>query len=348
MGAGLHGTNGLAPSTCREMYIVYVIPRLLYGLEAMILKPKHYQMLEMYHRTTLRQLLSLPERTAIAASYLLMGILPIEGLLDIKQLTLFGTIANKPDSILHQIALRQLATKTLTSNSWFINIMKRCHKYGLPSPHHMIVDPMPRNRWKKLVKSTVLGYWSTKLQLQAKEKSTLKFLAIENMSTSSPSLAVNGIHPNTRDVQRGRTKLRLLTGTYLLQSNRAKFNNSVPDPTCQLCNDAPEDVHHFISKCLRLEEKRANLLHPIIQQLGGISSPAVNSLFRNDRLTRLILDCTHEELGDLALSYTDAEEIEKLSRTYCYALHAERSRLMSTEVQTPPQGVRPKKGREAT
>jgi hypothetical protein len=62
MGAGLHGTNGLAPSTCREMYIVYVIPRLLYGLEAMILKPKHYQMLEMYHRTTLRQLL--PERTA--------------------------------------------------------------------------------------------------------------------------------------------------------------------------------------------------------------------------------------------------------------------------------------------
>ena len=347
MGAGLHGSNGVAPSSCREMYTVYVIPRLIYGLEAMILKPKHYQMLEQYHRTTLRQLLSLPERTATEAPYLLMGIPPIEALLDIKQLSLFGTIANQPESILNQIALRQLATKSFKSNSWFVNIIKICHKYSLPSPHHVIVRPIQRRRWKKLVKDTVLRYWNTKLQTQAREKSTLRFLALNNVNVSTPSQVVSSIDPNTRDVQRGRTKIRMLTGTYLLQYNRAKFNQSEPDPTCLLCKGAPEDLHHFISICPRLETKRVKLLQPILQLLGGVSSTPVSLLFTAQRLTGLILDCSHENMEDLALSKTDRDEIERLSRTLCYALHAERSRILNA-VQPPPQGVRPKNGREDT
>ena len=36
-------------------------------------------------------------------------------------------------------------------------------------------------------------------------------------------------------------KAKLMTGTYVLQSNRAKFNQFSVDPTCLLCNDDAED-----------------------------------------------------------------------------------------------------------
>ena len=35
MGAGLHGTNGLPPALCLRVYHTYVLPRMLYGLEAL-------------------------------------------------------------------------------------------------------------------------------------------------------------------------------------------------------------------------------------------------------------------------------------------------------------------------
>jgi hypothetical protein len=95
-----------------------------FGLESMIITPKQVQVLEKHHRHTLRRLLSLPERVASCAIYLLMGIPPMEAILDIKVLTLFGTITSHEDSILRQVAMRQLATKTLKSRSWFIRVVK--------------------------------------------------------------------------------------------------------------------------------------------------------------------------------------------------------------------------------
>ena len=44
-------------------------------------------------------------------------------------------------------------------------------------------------------------------------------------------------------------KAKLMTGTYVLQSNRAKFNQYSVDPTCLLCGDDAEDMIHFLLKC---------------------------------------------------------------------------------------------------
>jgi hypothetical protein len=41
---GVHGTNGLNPRTSCKIYQVYVIPRLLYGLETLNLKNKDIQL----------------------------------------------------------------------------------------------------------------------------------------------------------------------------------------------------------------------------------------------------------------------------------------------------------------
>ena len=38
MGAGMHGANGLPPAVSMKMYTTYALPRLLYGLDTVVLK----------------------------------------------------------------------------------------------------------------------------------------------------------------------------------------------------------------------------------------------------------------------------------------------------------------------
>jgi hypothetical protein len=49
MGAGLHGTNGLNPQVSRKIYLTYVLTRMTFGLESMIVTPNQVQTLEKYH-----------------------------------------------------------------------------------------------------------------------------------------------------------------------------------------------------------------------------------------------------------------------------------------------------------
>ena len=59
----------------------------------------------------------------------------------------------------------------------------------------------------------------------------------------------DSIQPNLQDVKRGHVKARLLTGTYMLQSTKFKFNSSEIDPKCPLCRLESEGLQHFILRC---------------------------------------------------------------------------------------------------
>ena len=66
------------------------------------------------------------------------------------------------------------------------------------------------------------------------------------------------VRDNVHDTRRAHVKCRLLTGTYILQANRAAFNQHEVNPICQLCLLAPETRQHFISECeLFTAEKKA-------------------------------------------------------------------------------------------
>ncbi|CAC5407968.1 unnamed protein product [Mytilus coruscus] len=90
---GVHGTNGLNPRTSCKIYQVYVIPRLLYGLETLNLQNKDTVALCSFHLSTLKHIQSLPNRTATSAVYLLLGALPITAELHKRQLSLLHSIA---------------------------------------------------------------------------------------------------------------------------------------------------------------------------------------------------------------------------------------------------------------
>ncbi len=110
MGAGFHGTNGISPAVTRKIYLTYVIPRLLYGLEALVLLQKHVDSLETYLRKTLRELQSLPPRVAVAGIYLLMGVPPIESFIDRAIVSLLAGIGRTKGKVYRE-GLHQLATK---------------------------------------------------------------------------------------------------------------------------------------------------------------------------------------------------------------------------------------------
>ena len=50
MGTGFHGVNGVSPQYSIPVYMTYVLPRMLYGLDAITLKEKHVKSLEQFHR----------------------------------------------------------------------------------------------------------------------------------------------------------------------------------------------------------------------------------------------------------------------------------------------------------
>ena len=56
---------------------------------------------------------------------------------------------------------------------------------------------------------------------------------------------------------------KLMTGTYVLQSNHAKFNQYSVDPKCLLCGDDTEDMIHFLLKCRSLSEPRDQFMEKI-------------------------------------------------------------------------------------
>ena len=58
---------------------------------------------------------------------------------------------------------------------------------------------------------------------------------------------------SNRDICRIPVKAKILTGTFILQSNRARFNQNEVDPTCQLCYAESETLTHFLLKCRNLE-----------------------------------------------------------------------------------------------
>ncbi|VDI73129.1 Hypothetical predicted protein [Mytilus galloprovincialis] len=132
MASGLHGENGLDPSTSISTFRTYVMPILLYGLDVVMTNSKSLKILQSFYKKTIKQILSLPISTADPAIYLLSGLLPINAEIDIKIITLLGNILCSDKSTVEwKIANRQLKIKSCKSNSWFIDAKKICFKYQL-------------------------------------------------------------------------------------------------------------------------------------------------------------------------------------------------------------------------
>ena len=220
MGTGFHGNNGISPQYLVRIYMTYVIPRLMYGLEVVTLKSKHITSLESFHRKTIRELQSLPIRTAKEAVYLLSGIPPLECILDSSIATLHIQIGKDQQHPFTKSGLVQLSTKHLQSNSWFIYSARRLSRYSIST---------------------------TELLLNKSR----------NLQQRTSYLTTGYVNLNKAPAQRAMTMAKLLVGAYTLQCNKAIFNQYEVNPTCPLCRSGEEDRTHLLLHCEAMKDIRS-------------------------------------------------------------------------------------------
>ena len=173
-------------------------------------------------------------------------------------------------------------------------------------PWQLLETQPTKMRWKNQVRTKVNQYWCETIKSRAAMYSTLEHL---NYEIYRPGVRPTVIHdPNgVKDVPRIHTKLKLLTGSYVLQVNRAAFSQNQISPTCLLC----------------LENTRQPILEDI--RKAGESWDNTSSA---DHL-QCILDPT------VVLSKSNSSEIkymERQARRLCHALHIERFRQLPQTV----------------
>ena len=156
LSAGFHGVNGLDPMTSLSLYKTYIQPVLTYGPEIVQPKQSNLVKLELFQKTILKQILSLPINTLDPTAYILSGLLPVEAIIDIKCMTLFNNICRQPDNAIEkQLAMRQLLNKSTDSRSWFINIKKILLKYEFSNINELLTNPIKKSIWKSSVQREV-------------------------------------------------------------------------------------------------------------------------------------------------------------------------------------------------
>ncbi|MES9879262.1 MAG: reverse transcriptase domain-containing protein [Sedimenticola sp.] len=323
MRTGVHGSNGLNPMVSYRIYRTYVIPRLLYNLEVLSLNMTQMKKLERFHIDILKKLQSLPQ-TATSAVLLLLGAIPIEAEIHKRQLSLLFTTINSKHDKLNELMYRQSIMGN--ENSFFCRVERTLAQYNLPPLNEISKGNYSKETWKSTTKAAVESYWTNELSNVAHEKSTLKNCNVKSLEVGKSHLVWKAVNSNTTDVKRGIIKARMLTGTYLLQTNKAKFNKYEVDATCPLCRLEPEDISHMLTRCPALHQSRVNAITDLRQYItehhGPVGWSAVSS---RSALTSLIIDCgTMQNQDVLPLTHQDETAIESITRRLCYKLHVNR------------------------
>ncbi|KAK3098341.1 hypothetical protein FSP39_018607 [Pinctada imbricata] len=329
LGAGLHGCNGISPIISFNMWTTYVTPRMLHGIEMLHIRKKDANDLEMYQRKTLKQIQGLPQNCATAAAYLLLGAIPVEGLIDMRHLSTFGNILQNPESLEFRLAKRQLLCKEQDSNSWFITMAEIMEKYNLAHPLDYLEKPPKKEKWKKEYKTQLKQYWHESLKKEAQEKSSLVYLSMENIKPGKPHPVWENAKRNPQESMKAAVKVKVMTGTYRLQTDRAKHSGGRISDKCKLCKQQKEDVKHFILDCENLQNQRSYYLQKIRTILQeGPNSSMIQHIFDNQRiLLQMCIDCSHPEVATLIGA--DIQQIQMVTRALVYALHRERTALMA-------------------
>ena len=127
-----------------HIWSTFVVPRLLYGLETILLRKKDTGNLERFQRQRLKQIQGLPDNTANSISLALLGILPFETVLHKNALTTFINMIRQKCSIENDV-LRQIVMKDENDKSRFMFIRKTLSIYNLPSIFQLFNRPPNMN-----------------------------------------------------------------------------------------------------------------------------------------------------------------------------------------------------------
>ena len=212
----------------------------------MLKLPGQINILSKFHISNLRRFQSLPTRTGTSAVYLILGALPVEAELHKRHLSLLFNIMSSTNSTIKDLSTRQIAINLDNEQSFFSKVQQILDLYQLPHVRDLRVSELSKEQWKTQVKKAVNEHWSKYLQSEARGKSTLKYLNIDSLRIGLTHPVWLSVESTITEVRRGITKCRLVTGTYLLQTNKHKFSKTSESASCKCCALGDEDIIHML------------------------------------------------------------------------------------------------------
>ena len=125
-----------------------------------------------------------------------------------------------------------------------------------------------------------------------------------------------------------------MTGSYILQIDKHKFNNNNIDSTCQLCKADDETIIHLITTCPILScirEKHSTITKETI--LKKLTSQTWTERFNTKlAITKLVIDSTSFE-GCIGNDNVLMNEIDKHTRNFLFQLHVTRLNVIRDQSQ---------------
>ena len=160
------------------------------------------------------------------------------------------------------------------------------------------------------------SFLSEKLKFEASLYSTLKNMNCTLIVPVKCHPLLPNLSGGAHEASRISVRLRIATGTYMLQSNRAVNNQFECDATCK---HAEETLTHFLLECKALHECR----QPIMRYIESACESLCDELGISTlgiELDKLIIDCSSilDENPDIKLNQLQA--IQFHSARLCFAL----------------------------
>ena len=185
------------------------------------------------------------EQGALGSFVLFMcGSLPATALLNLM-------VCRLPGDPLHSRAIHTFTTAKPSTRSWFNKIRDIYQVFGLPHPLILLREPLPKEIFKKMVKSQVMLYWETKLREEASLLPSLEYFNpyFHFLARPHPLLSTPGSNPH--EVAKAVVQCRMKSGRYRTSLLARHWSPSNPNGNCQAptCNGTQESLEHLLIHC---------------------------------------------------------------------------------------------------
>ena len=120
---------------------------------------------------------NLPDNTVNSATLGLLGVLPVQHVVEARALNLLVAFISDSESLEYKIALRQIGMKDPSSTSWFVYIQGLLHKYELGTVHQLLEATPSRTAWKENVKRAIGLQWASHCHVDNQMKQSLHYIS---------------------------------------------------------------------------------------------------------------------------------------------------------------------------
>ena len=201
----------------------------------MALRSSHMDIINMFHKKTLRAILSLSQRAPIPALYFLLGELPLEAKIHRDVFSIFYSILSNPGTKIYRIVEYLLQEAPENSRTWSIYLRNLSVKYGLPDPLEFMTSlSMKKTSFLNLDKTKITVYHETELRELASDNSKMNYLNVATKGLNGRHHPVLSSATTSKEVKELRPVLKMLTMDYYTYSMRA--SQSGGSSHCRICS----------------------------------------------------------------------------------------------------------------